>query len=303
MSSQIQEQIRKLKKEKNAIILAHYYVEDSVQEVADYLGDSYYLAKVAKETDSDIIVFCGVQFMGESAKILNPDKKVLLPEKNADCPMAHMSDIPKIIEMKETIPDLAVVCYINSAVDLKAVSDVIVTSSNAMKIINALPEKNILFVPDQNLGRFCEKQAPNKKFYFQDGHCHVHSGISAKDLAERKKEFPNAKVIAHPECREEVLSLADFVGSTSALLDYTDENPSKEFIVVTEIGILCEMKRRNPDKLYHLVSDSQVCGDMKKVTLESVLKALQEECYQVEVSPELTKKGLAPLEKMLELAK
>lgn len=297
------EEILSLKKEKNAVILAHYYVEDEIQELADFVGDSYFLAKIAKETTADIIVFCGVQFMGESAKILNPEKMVLLPEKDADCPMAHMADLSEIKKLRESTPDLAVVCYINSSVALKAVSDVCVTSSNAVKIVKALSQKNILFVPDQNLGRFCQKQTPDKNFIFLDGYCHVHTAIKKEDLLKCKESHPNAEVLAHPECTEDVLSHADFIGSTSAIIEYGKTNPCQEYIIATEIGILFEMKRNKPEKKYHIITKKQCCEDMKKITLQSLHNALKNESYQVKVSADLTENALKPLDKMLELAK
>lgn len=297
------EEILKLKKEKNAIILAHYYVEDEVQELADFVGDSYFLAKIAKETTADVIVFCGVLFMGESAKILNPDKMVLLPKDDADCPMAHMASISEIKKIKETTEDLAVVCYINSSAELKSVSDVCVTSSNALKIVNALKEKNILFIPDKNLGNFCKKQISDKNFLFLDGYCPIHQAISQKDLEKCKETYPNAKVLAHPECTQEVLNLADFIGSTSAIIDYGKNDKSLEYIIATEIGILYEMRKNNPEKKYHTITQKQICTDMKKITVDSVLEALKEEKYIVEISNDLAQKALKPLNKMLELAK
>ena len=198
-------EINNLKKEKNAVILAHYYTTDEVQEVADYIGDSYYLAKVAKTTNADIIVFCGVSFMGESAKILNPDKTVLMPDMLADCPMAHMADIEKIKELRDTYEDLAVVCYINSTAELKCYSDVCVTSSNAVKIVRSLPNENIFFIPDENLGRYIAKQVPEKNIILNDGFCHVHVSMTANTVLTIKENHPEELVLAHPECKQEVL--------------------------------------------------------------------------------------------------
>lgn len=186
--SDLQNRIKQLKQEKNAVILAHYYVHDEVQEIADYIGDSFYLSKVATKTDADTIVFCGVSFMGESAKILNPEKTVLMPDETADCPMAHMADIDRIEELRKEYPDLAVVCYINSTAELKCHADVCVTSSNAIRIVKALPNKNIFFIPDENLGRFVAKQVPEKNFIFNDGYCHVHASIR-KDQVEAAKKL------------------------------------------------------------------------------------------------------------------
>ena len=227
-------QIEQLKREKNAVILAHYYVPNEVQEIADYVGDSFYLAKVAKQSDADIIVFCGVQFMGESAKILNPDKKVLMPEPLADCPMAHMVADGVIEEMRNTYDDLAVVCYINSTAALKCKSDVCVTSSNAIKIVKALPNKNIFFIPDKNLGSFVAKQVPEKNIILNDGCCPIHAKITAAQIQREKQAHPNALVLTHPECEAEVVEMSDFVGSTAEIIDFAKESSSKEFIVCTE---------------------------------------------------------------------
>ena len=201
----ITDEIKKLKKEKDAVILAHYYVRPEVQDIADYIGDSFYLSRVATELTAKTIVFCGVSFMGESAKILNPEKTVLMPDLQADCPMAHMADIDRIKKVRETYEDVAVVCYINSTAELKCHADVCVTSSNAIRIVKALPNKNIFFIPDENLGRFVAKQVPEKNFIFNDGYCHVHASIRKDQVEAAKKAHPNAPFIVHPECRPEIL--------------------------------------------------------------------------------------------------
>ncbi|MFI3227689.1 MAG: quinolinate synthase NadA [Clostridia bacterium] len=299
----MKDEIIKLKKEKNAVILAHYYVQDEVQEIADFVGDSYYLAKVAKESDADIIVFCGVKFMGESAKIVNPDKMVLLPEKNADCPMAHMATVESVKKIKSEYDDIAVVCYINSSVELKSVSDVCVTSSNAIKIVKSLPNKNILFIPDENLGRYCQSKIPEKNFVFNKGYCHVHSTIDALELMAVKEKYPSALVLAHPECRMEILDIADFIGSTSAIIEFSQTADCDEFIIATEVGILYELKSKSPNKKFHIISEKQCCPDMKSITLESVLSALKNNNHQVFVDDVIAINALKPLEKMLDLAK
>ena len=203
--NELVKEIEQLKKEKNAVILAHYYVNDEVQEIADYIGDSYYLAKVAREVDAKTIVFCGVSFMGESAKILNPNKTVLMPDMSADCPMAHMAQVEKIEEMRGKYDDLAVVCYINSTAELKCHSDVCVTSSNAVKIVKSLPNKNIFFIPDENLGRHVAKQIPEKNIILNKGFCHVHVSMTADNLKAIKEKYPKALVLAHPECKHHKL--------------------------------------------------------------------------------------------------
>jgi quinolinate synthase len=299
----LQNRIRQLKEEKNAVILAHYYVHDEVQEIADYIGDSFYLSKVATKTDADIIVFCGVSFMGESAKILNPEKTVLMPDETADCPMAHMAEINRINELKEEYEDLAVVCYINSTAELKRHSDVCVTSSNALKIVKKLPNKHIFFIPDENLGRYIAGLVPEKEFIFNDGYCHVHASISAEQVKAAKASHPDAKFLAHPECKQEILALADFIGSTSEIIDYADSSDTMEYIIGTELGVLYELKRQNPDKTFYSAGSAQCCPNMKKISLEKIIHVLETGENEVHVSDELRASANAPLEKMLELAK
>lgn len=297
------EEIKRLKKEKNAVIMAHYYVRDEVQELADYVGDSYYLSEQATKIDADIIVLCGVKFMGESAKILNPGKKVLLPAADADCPMAHMATVERIEEMRRAHEDLAVVCYVNSTAELKAASDVCVTSANAEKIVAALPNKNIYFIPDQNLARHIAGKLPDKNVILNDGFCHVHHTLTAAQIMQAKAARPDALVLAHPECRQEVLELADYIGSTSGIIKYACESAAKEFIVVTEMGVMAELKRKNPDKSFYVAGNMQLCPNMKKITLEGIKKVLQEETPQVIMDEELIEKAHLPMERMLELAK
>nr|MCR5581727.1 quinolinate synthase NadA [Pseudobutyrivibrio sp.] len=290
------------KREKNAVVLAHYYVNDEVQAIADYVGDSYYLAKVAVGLEESTIVFAGVKFMGESAKILNPDKTVLMPDANADCPMAHMAEIERIEEVRREYEDVAVVCYINSTAELKMHSDVCVTSANAMKIVKALPNKNIFFIPDENLGRYIATKVPEKHFIFNDGFCHVHKGMRAEDVKRAKEAHPEAEVLIHPECTLDVLELADYIGSTSGIIDYATKSDSKEFIISTELGVLYELKKNNPDKKFYSAGAVQICPNMKKVTLEKVRDCLRDNTGVVEVSDEKRIKSLVPLKRMLELA-
>lgn len=295
--------IEKLKKEKNAVILAHYYVDEDVQDIADYIGDSYYLSKKATEVSEQVIVFCGVSFMGESAKILNPDKLVLMPDNLANCPMAHMADIDYIEKLRKEYDDLAVVCYINSTAELKVHSDVCVTSSNALKIVKALPNKNIFFIPDENLGRYIASLVPEKNFIFNDGFCHVHKSITKENVLKAKKAKPDALVLVHPECTMDVLELADYIGSTSGIIDYATNSDAKEFIICTEMGVLHQLTLKNPDKKFYSVGIRQFCPNMKKVTLEKVRDVLINENNAVAVSDEVRKKAGIPLARMLELAK
>lgn len=297
------EEIRRLKKEKNAVILAHYYVADEVQEIADDIGDSYYLSKAAQKTDADQIVFCGVKFMGESAAILNPEKKVFMPDSQADCAMAHMVDLEKIKEMREKYEDLAVVCYINSTAEIKTYSDVCVTSANAVRIVKKLPNKNIFFIPDGNLGRYVAEQVSEKNIILNDGYCPIHRAITAEQVLEKKAEHPNAKFLVHPECTKELLDLADYIGSTSGIIDFVAGDEGEEYIIGTEIGVFYELRKQNPEKKFYPVSDCQICTDMKLVTLEKVLDVLKNETNEVKVTEEVRAKAGAPLEKMLLLGK
>lgn len=295
-------EIQKLKEEKNAVILAHYYVNDEVQAVADYVGDSFYLAKAAKNVDKDTIVFCGVSFMGESAKILNPEKTVLMPDISADCPMAHMADINKIEELRNEYEDLAVVCYINSTAELKAHSDVCVTSSNAVKIVKALPNKNIFFIPDENLGRHVAAKVPEKNIILNDGYCHVHVNITPDSVKAAKAEHPGAEVLAHPECKKDVLVLADYIGSTADIIGYANKSECNEFIICTEDGVSYKLKSENPDKKFYF-GGKPCCRDMKLNTLEKIVHVLKTGENEVLVSDEKREKALKPLDKMLEMAR
>ncbi len=296
------ERIRQLKKEKNAVILAHYYVNDDVQEAADHIGDSYYLSKAAASADADVIVFCGVSFMGESAKILNPDKTVLMPDAAADCPMAHMADIEKIQKCREEYDDLAVVCYINSTALLKTYSDVCVTSANAMDVVSALPNKHIYFIPDANLGRFIAAGLPDKHFIFNDGYCHVHKDITAAHIRNAKEAHPDALVLIHPECTPDAVALADYAGSTTGIIKYASESSCDEFIICTEGGVFKELRDRNPRKRFYPAHGHQCCTDMKRITLEKVAFALEHMEHAVELDEATRRKAARPLERMLELA-
>lgn len=295
-------EIKQLKSRKNAVILAHYYAPDEVQQVADYVGDSFYLAKIAKQSQADIIVFCGVSFMAESAKILNPDKKVLVPDLTADCAMAHMARKEKIDELRKKYSDLAVVCYINSTAELKCMSDVCVTSSNAVKIVKSIPNKNIFFIPDRNLGSFVARQVPEKNVIINDGCCPIHAVISAKQLLDAKAEHPDALILTHPECEPEVLEISDYIGSTADIINYVKNSPCNEFVICTEKGVGYKLEVDNPDKLFYFPQPCPCCKDMKFNTLEGILSVLENENNEITVSEDIRRKALVPLEKMLELA-
>lgn len=299
----MKKQIENLKRTKNAVILAHYYAPYEVQVVADYVGDSFYLAKIAKQCTADIIVFCGVAFMGESAKILNPEKKVLMPDLTADCPMAHMVAPGIIKQMRSTYDDLAVVCYINSTAELKCQSDVCVTSSNAVRIVKALPNKNIFFIPDQNLGRHVAELVPEKNIILNDGCCPIHAKITSEQILAEKAKHPNAKVLSHPECEESVLRISDYIGSTADIIKYAKQSHDSEFIVCTEQGVEYQLIQDNQDKHFYFPAPCPCCTDMKRNTLERLLAVLQNETNEITVSEEVRVKALKPLDKMLELAK
>ena len=297
----VKERIQSLKEKQNAIILAHYYVPDEVQDIADFIGDSFYLSKVASQTTADTLILCGVSFMGESAKIINPDKKVLMPDPKADCPMAHMADIEKIKELRKQYDDLAVVCYINSTAELKKYSDVCVTSANALNIVSALPNKHIFFVPDENLGKYVASQIPEKHFIFNDGRCPIHAGLTADTLLAAKKAHPEAQILIHPECTPDTLKLADYIGSTSGIIRYATESPCNSFIICTENGVMHELRKKNPDKKFYIADEALCCPDMKRITLEKVLDVLEHQNNAVTLDDQLCRESMISLERMLKL--
>ncbi|MBQ6814427.1 MAG: quinolinate synthase NadA [Lachnospiraceae bacterium] len=294
------EKIKRLKEEKDAVILAHYYVDDDVQEIADYVGDSFYLAKVATGIDKKVILFCGVMFMGESAKILNPDKTVLLPDATADCPMAHMAQVEKIKELRAKYDDLAVVCYVNSTAELKMHSDVCVTSSNALEIVKALPNKNIFFIPDQNLGGYIKDKVTDKNIILNDGYCHVHKELTKESVLAAKAAHPDALFLVHPECRKEIVDLADYAGSTAGIIDFATNSEEREFIIGTELGVMFELKSKNPYKQFYPANEMQICPNMKKITLDKVISSLENMEHEVTLTDEVIDKANAPLKRMLE---
>lgn len=297
------EKIKKLKEEKDAIILAHYYTEPEVQKIADYVGDSYFLSEKARQVKEKVIVMCGVSFMGESVKLLNKDKIVLLPDMSADCPMAHMATVEKIKEMREKYEDLAVVCYVNSTAELKAHSDVCVTSANALKIAERLPNKNIFFIPDQHLARYISTKLPEKNFILNEGWCPIHNELTKEELLKAKEKYPNAKVAIHPECPLETVELGDYVGSTSGIIKYVTESDAEEFIICTEDGVLYELQEKNPNKKFYLPKEKFQCVGMKKITLDKIINSLETLEPQVHLKDEIITEANKPLENMLEMAK
>lgn len=301
--TEMTEKILRLKKEKNVLILAHYYQELCIQHIADFCGDSFELAKKARGSDKENIVFCGVSFMAESAKIMNPEKHVFIPRADAGCQMADMITPEVVADMRRAHPDAAVVCYINSSAATKAVSDICVTSSNAVKIVGTLKEKEIIFVPDQNLGSFVADAFPEKQFYFMDGFCPIHHHVTKEALLDARAMHPSAKIAMHPECRKEMLSFADYIGSTSGILDFCRESNDKEFIVVTERAIVDRLREECPDKAFYLASTCLVCPNMKKTRLCDVLSTLETLDDEVYMTEEEMHAARLPLERMLEAAK
>lgn len=297
-----QEEIKQLKLEKDAVLLAHYYVPAEVQEIADYVGDSFYLSKVASKLTNKVLVFCGVSFMGESGKLLNPDKAVLMPDASADCPMAHMVTKAEIDDVRARYEDLAVVCYINSTAEIKSWSDVCVTSANAVQIVKKLPNQNILFIPDKNLGRYVAEQVPEKNVMLVKGYCPVHEEMKAKEIQELKQLHPLAEVLAHPECNASVLSIADYIGSTTGILKQAAASNAKEFIIATEIGVRYELEKQNPKKTFYFPKTQPVCMDMKKITLDGILHVLRTGENGAAVASNIAEPSKATLNRMLELA-
>lgn len=300
MTNQLSEKILKLKKEKNAIILAHLYQIPEVQEIADYVGDSYYLSQVARDAKEDLIIFCGVKFMAESAKVLSPEKTVILPAPNAGCPMADMAEVEDVEEIIKKYPDAFKVCYINSSYEVKALCDASVTSSSALKIMKNIPNKQILFLPDQNLGGYISEFFPEKEFILWRGFCPTHHRITAEDILKSKEEHPNVKVLSHPECSKEVRDLSDYIGSTSGIINYATECEDKEFIIATEEGVLHQLKKKNPDKKFYF-PEMMVCPNMKKTGLQDVYDALNGKKEEVILDEEIRKKALTSLENMHKL--
>jgi len=298
-----QEEIKQLKLEKDAVLLAHYYVPAEVQEIADYVGDSFYLSKVASKLTNKVLVFCGVSFMGESGKLLNPDKAVLMPDASADCPMAHMVTKAEIDDVRARYEDLAVVCYINSTAEIKSWSDVCVTSANAVQIVKKLPNQNILFIPDKNLGRYVAEQVPEKNVMLVKGYCPVHEEMKVKEIQELKQLHPLAEVLAHPECNASVLSIADYIGSTTGILKQAAASNAKEFIIATEIGVRYELEKQNPKKTFYFPKTEPVCMDMKKITLDKIIEVLKTGVNRAEVPKDLAAPAKATLTRMLELAR
>ena len=298
---EIKERIRALKEEKNAVILAHYYVDGLIQDVADFVGDSLELARKAREVESEIIVFCGVYFMAETAKILNPDRKVLIPYYKAGCLMADMAIAEEIEEFKRENPDYAVVTYVNSSADVKAVSDICCTSANAVKIVESLEEEKILFVPDKNLGSYVAEKVSNKEIRVWSGYCPVHHKLTLEEVERKRRENPGAPLVVHPECREEVRRVADFIGSTSQIVKFVEKTDAEKVIIGTEMGTIHQLRKMRPEIEFIPAYSEFICDQMKMITPERLLKSLEREQFEVFVDPEVSRRAERALLRMLEV--
>jgi len=296
---ELRERILKLKKEKNALILAHFYQIPEIQDVADVVGDSLALARIGAEAEEELIVLCGVKFMAETAKILSPEKKVLIPRIEAGCPMADTASYEAVKEYKEQHPDRLIVSYVNTTAKVKTLTDICVTSSNAVEIIKHLDEEKIMFLPDRNLGGYIKKQMPDKDIELWPGMCVVHDNLRADVLLDLKKAHPDAKVLAHPECREDVLKLADYIGSTKGIIDYVALSKDKKFIIATEDGILHPLRSQNPDKEFILAASCLRCRNMKKIEMADLYDCLNHEIDEIQLSKEIIEEGVKPLKRML----
>ena len=301
MDDRLVKKIERLKRQRNAVILAHNYQISDIQDIADFCGDSLGLSIHASQTKADVIVFCGVRFMAETAKILSPEKTVLLPEKTAGCPMADMITGQQLRELKAKHPDALVVCYVNSTAEVKAESDYCCTSSNAVAVVKSLPlEREVIFVPDQHLGQFVAERT-GRELILWPGYCTTHVLISPEDVEKAKLKNPDAIVLAHPECSEPVKEMADELLSTGQMLSYAKESDAKQFIIATEIGIIHTLKKENPEKEFIAVAERAICPNMKKITLDKVLHSLEDMQYEITVPEEISVKAKRSLERMVEI--
>ncbi len=298
----LRHRILELKKKRNAIIIVHNYQREEVQDIADISGDSLALSEAAVRAEAKVIVFCGVQFMAETASILNPDKTVLLPVKEAGCPLADMITAQKLREEKQKNPDAAVICYVNSTADVKAESDVCCTSSNAVQVARSVKAKKIIFVPDRNLGLYVQSKVPGKELILWPGYCSTHVGFHEEDIQRAKQNHPDAEVLVHPECNPGVIKLAGQVLSTGGMIKYAKSSNSKSFIIGTEQGLIYKLKQENPDKEFILPSNRLICPSMKLNTLGWVFHALDTMQYEIKVPRDIAEKAMTPLKKMLEVS-
>ena len=294
------EKINKLKKQKNAIILTHCYQNIEIDDVSDYVGDSLYLSKMAAKSDADIIVFAGVYFMAQSAKLLSPDKKVLLPNMKSGCLMADMIDADKLREFKASNPNIPVVCYINSTAEVKALSDICCTSSNAVEIVKSLNQEKVLFVPDTYLGKYVESKLEGVEVITYNGFCPTHLRIRVEDVENMRKKYPNALILAHPECHREVTKLVDFTGSTKEIMEFAKKSDNKQFVIATEKGVSDRLSRDCKDKEFILISDRIICPNMKMNTLDDIYNVLLNEDNEITINEDVFKPARLCIEKMLQ---
>lgn len=297
------EKIKKLKREKNAVILAHCYQPVEIDLVADYVGDSLYLSQVAAKTDADIIVFAGVYFMAQTAKLLSPEKKVLLPQIEAGCRMADMISLNQLKEFKAKYPNIPVVCYVNSTAEVKSECDMCCTSSNAVKVVKSMNEEKILFAPDTYLGKWVEKQLGNVDVITYPGFCPTHLRIRPEDIEKARQKHPNALVLAHPECHTSVSDIADYVGSTTGIMKFAKESNNKSFIIATESGVIDRLRRDYPEKEFIPVKSNIVCPNMKMTSLEDILNVLENESNEIFVDEQIAQKAVKCIDRMLEVSK
>ncbi|MFH1853966.1 MAG: quinolinate synthase NadA [Candidatus Omnitrophota bacterium] len=299
----LKKKIAQLKKERDAVIIVHNYQRDEIQDIADISGDSLALSQAAVRADAKVIVFCGVDFMAESASILNPDKIVLLPVKEAGCPMADMVTIERLREERKQHPDAAVVCYVNSSAAIKAESDICCTSSNAIQIVKSLKDhKEVIFIPDKNLGRYVQRNVPDKKIILWEGFCPTHIRVSKEEVLKIKESHPEAEILAHPECNPDVLSVSDHICSTGGMFTYVKSSKAKSFIIVTESGMLYGLKKANPDKDFYVPSERLVCPTMKLTTLGWVVHSLEAMEYQVKITGDIKERAYKSLGRMLKVS-
>lgn len=300
---ELKDKIQQLKVEKNALILAHYYENDDIQEIADFVGDSYYLSKVGKECNEQTIVFCGVKFMAESAKILSPEKTVLLPNIDAGCTMADMINAEDVQELKKEHPRAKVICYINSTAEVKAESDICCTSSNALKIINNLEKEEIIFIPDKNLGEYINEKVQDKDMILWNGFCCVHEFVSVEEILEVKNGDKSIKILVHPECNRDIRALADFIGSTGEIIKFATEDTGEKYMIVTEEGILYELKNKNPNKEFITPKTPMICNSMKRTTLEDVYACFMNKQYEITLDENVRQAAQKCLNAMHEMAR
>jgi quinolinate synthase len=293
--------INQLKTQRKAVVVAHNYQIDEVQEIADEVGDSFALSRFCADTNAEVIVFCGVHFMAESAKILSQDKTVLLPAVDAGCPMADMVTVEGLKALKQQYPDAAVVCYVNSTAAVKAESDICCTSANAVKVVSSLAQKRIIFIPDKNLAHYVSLKVPDKEIIFWDGYCITHHRITLEDVQKARRQHPDAVLLVHPECRPEVAAAADVIGSTKQIIDYALQSKADKFIIGTEMGVIFRLKRENPAKTFYLLSQGLICPNMKKTNLETVFESLDKMQYKIELDEGIRQKAYRALNRMLEV--